>query len=167
MSTCWPVCELRQARIFHLKKHKILWHYIKGVLFCGAMSSEHGNTTSSSKKSGRFLEQLYAYQLPTKASVLRCLFNESSEKQFVIVPVRVKIVHYISNNNNTILRNYIQQPYWALPTYCGQYWCRILMQKYKTFIIGNGITRTINCNHITAVMLYTLEIFLFYVYNCK
>jgi hypothetical protein len=111
-------------RIFHRKKTQdIMAPYYKGRTFCGTMASEHGNTPSSSRKSGRFLEQLYAYQLLTKASALWCLFSESSEKQIIILPVCAKIVRYISNNkNNKTLRNYRkQQPYWALPTYFGKY----------------------------------------------
>ena len=87
----------------------------KGRTFYGTMSNEHGNTPSSSIKNGRFLAQLYAYQLLTKASALWCLFSESSEKQFIILPVCAKIARYISNNNNNnnnmTLRNYRKQPY--------------------------------------------------------
>ena len=35
---------------------------------------------------------------------------------------------------------------------------KVLMQQYKTFNLGNGITFTINCNYRTASTLYTLEI---------
>jgi len=100
----------------------------EGRTFYGTVSSEHGNTPSSSIKSGIFLEQLYPYQLLTKASALLCLFSESSEKPFIILPVCAKIVRYISNNNNNnnnnnnsnmTLRNYSKQPYWAMPTYFG------------------------------------------------
>ena len=34
---------------------------------------------------------------------------------------------------------------------------KVLMAKYKTFIVGNNITYIINCKHRVAAKLYTLE----------
>jgi hypothetical protein len=55
-----------KVRIFQRKKTQDIMAPYRGRTFCGAMSSEHGNTPSSSRKSDRFLEQLYDFSFSRK-----------------------------------------------------------------------------------------------------
>jgi hypothetical protein len=54
---------------------------------------------------------------------------------------------------STKSRKYRKQPYWALRTYCGKYWCK----GTEHFNVGNNITCIIYCNYRTAATLCTLE----------
>jgi hypothetical protein len=55
--------------------------------------------------------------------------------------------------DSTKARTYRKQPYWALRTYCGKYWCK----GTEHFNVGNNITCIIYCNYRTAATLCTLE----------